>query len=137
MIHHGIPELIVSSGMAVLSGDSVAYLGRNLLFPLQVVDQWCYHARLYRAATFTATHPQFQMIQLTSFGCGLDAVTAEQVAEILASVGKVHTLLKIDEGTQLGAVKIRVRSLLSTMKQENITTAYRIGINKRSGLESL
>ncbi|MDR1142115.1 MAG: acyl-CoA dehydratase activase-related protein [Planctomycetaceae bacterium] len=114
MIHHGIPELIVSGGAAVLSGDSVAHLGRNLLFPLLVVDQWGYHARLYRAATFVANHPQFQMIQLTSFGCGLDAVTAEQVAEILASVDKVHTLLKIDEGTQLGAVKIRVRSLLAT-----------------------
>ncbi|MDR2116913.1 MAG: acyl-CoA dehydratase activase-related protein [Planctomycetaceae bacterium] len=118
MIHHGIPELIVSGGAAVLSGDSVAHLGRNLLFPLQVVDQWGYHARLYRAATFVATHSQFQMIQLTSFGCGLDAVTAEQVTEILASVDKVHTLLKIDEGTQLGAVKIRVRSLLSTMNQK-------------------
>jgi predicted CoA-substrate-specific enzyme activase len=115
MIHHGIPELIVSGGAAVLSGDSVAHLGRNLLFPLLVVDQWGYHARLYRAATFVATHPQFQMIQLTSFGCGLDAVTAEQVAEILTAADKVHTLLKIDEGTQLGAVKIRVRSLLSTM----------------------
>jgi predicted CoA-substrate-specific enzyme activase len=115
MIHHGIPELIVSGGAAVLSGDSVAHLGRNLLFPLQVVDQWGYHARLYRAATFVATHPLFQMIQLTSFGCGLDAVTAEQVAEILAATDKVHTLLKIDEGTQLGAVKIRVRSLLATM----------------------
>ncbi|MDR0611391.1 MAG: acyl-CoA dehydratase activase-related protein [Planctomycetaceae bacterium] len=118
MIHHGIPELIVSGGAAVLSGDSVAHLGRNLLFPLLVVDQWGYHARLYRAATFVATRPQFQMIQLTSFGCGLDAVTAEQVAEILASADKVHTLLKIDEGTQLGAVKIRVRSLLSTMNNK-------------------
>ncbi|MDR2440362.1 MAG: acyl-CoA dehydratase activase-related protein [Planctomycetaceae bacterium] len=119
MIHHGIPELIVSGGVAVLSGDSVAHLGRNLLFPLQVVDQWGYHARLYRAATFVATHPQFQMIQLTSFGCGLDAVTAEQVAEILTSADKVHTLIKIDEGTQLGAVKIRVRSLLSTMNNRD------------------
>jgi predicted nucleotide-binding protein (sugar kinase/HSP70/actin superfamily) len=115
LIHHGIPELIVSSGAAVLSGDSVAHLGEKLLFPLQVVDQWGYHARLYRAATLTARQPLLQMIQLTSFGCGLDAVTAEQVGEILASVGKVHTLIKIDEGTQLGAVRIRVRSLLSTM----------------------
>jgi predicted nucleotide-binding protein (sugar kinase/HSP70/actin superfamily) len=79
-----------------------------LLFPLNVVDQWRYHARLYRAATFTAKHKQFQMVQLTSFGCGLDAVVTEQVAEILHSVGKPHTLLKIDEGTQLGAVKIRI-----------------------------
>jgi len=118
LIHHGIPELIVSSGAAVLSGDSIAHLGEKLLFPLQVVDQWGYHARLYRAATLTARQPLLQMIQLTSFGCGLDAVTAEQVNEILASVGKVHTLIKIDEGTQLGAVRIRVRSLLSTMKNE-------------------
>ncbi|MDR1382916.1 MAG: acyl-CoA dehydratase activase-related protein [Planctomycetaceae bacterium] len=115
LIHHGIPELIASSGAAVLSGDSVAHLGEQLLFPLQVVDQWGYHARLYRAATLTACQPHLQMIQLTSFGCGLDAVTAEQVNEILTSVGKAHTLIKIDEGTQLGAVRIRVRSLLSTM----------------------
>jgi predicted nucleotide-binding protein (sugar kinase/HSP70/actin superfamily) len=128
MIHHGIPELINSLGAAVLSGDSVAHLGKELLFPLNVVDQWRYHARLYRAATFTATHKQFQMVQLTSFGCGLDAVVAEQVAEILYSVGKPHTLLKIDEGTQLGAVKIRIRSLLSTMQQtqsdSNSVTSY-------------
>jgi predicted CoA-substrate-specific enzyme activase len=115
MIHHGIPELIVSSGAAVLSGDSVAHLGQNLMFPLRVVDQWSYHARLYRAATFVANQQGFQLIQLNSFGCGLDAVTAEQVEEILAHKGKVHTLLKIDEGTQLGAVKIRVRSLLATL----------------------
>ncbi|MDR1477425.1 MAG: acyl-CoA dehydratase activase-related protein [Planctomycetaceae bacterium] len=115
MIHHGIPELVVSSGAAVLSGDSVAHLGKNLMFPLRVVDQWSYHARLYRAATFVANQPNFQLIQLNSFGCGLDAVTAEQVEEILAFKGKVHTLLKIDEGTQLGAVKIRVRSLLATL----------------------
>jgi len=115
LIHHGIPELIAASGAVVLAGDMVAHLGRDLLFPLQAVDQWGYHARLYRTATFATLHPQVQMIQLTSFGCGLDAVTAEQVDEILTSCGKVHTLLKIDEGTQLGAVKIRVRSLLSTM----------------------
>jgi predicted CoA-substrate-specific enzyme activase len=129
MIHHGIPELIVSGGAAVLSGDSVAHLGRNLLFPLLVVDQWGYHARLYRAATFVATHPQFQMIQLTSFGCGLDAVTAEQVSEILTSADKVHTLLKIDEGTQLGAVKIRVRSLLSTMNNRECNKKNKIEEN--------
>ncbi|MDR2643395.1 MAG: acyl-CoA dehydratase activase-related protein [Planctomycetaceae bacterium] len=116
MIHHGIPELIVSSGAAVLSGDSIAHLGSELMFPLRVVDQWSYHARLYRAATFVANQPAgFQLIQLNSFGCGLDAVTAEQVEEILAYKGKTHTLLKIDEGAQLGAVKIRVRSLLATL----------------------
>ena len=124
LVHHGIPDLIVSSGAAVLSGDSVAHLGSELLFPLLVVDQWGYHARLYRAATFAAKMPNFQMIQMTSFGCGLDAVTAEQVSEILASVGKVHTLLKIDEGAQLGAVKIRVRSLLSTMVQTESKTPH-------------
>ena len=115
MIHHDIPDLITVSGAAVLSGDSIAHLGKELLFPLLAIEQWGYHVRLYRAATFMARYPLFQMIQLTSFGCGLDAVTAEQVAEILHSVGKVHTLLKIDEGAQLGVVKIRVRSLLSTM----------------------
>ncbi|MDR1485902.1 MAG: 2-hydroxyacyl-CoA dehydratase [Planctomycetaceae bacterium] len=86
------------------------------MFQLRVVDQWSYHARLYRAATFVAKqHAGFQLVQLNSFGCGLDAVTAEQVEEILASKGKVHTLLKIDEGAQLGAVKIRIRSLLATL----------------------
>ncbi len=121
LIHHGIPELITAHGAAVLAGDAVAHLGQELLFPMQIVDQWGYHARLYRAATFAARHPQFQMVQLTSFGCGLDAVTAEQVMEILASVGKAHTLLKIDEGAQLGAVKIRIRSLLSTMTDARCT----------------
>ncbi|MCL2119986.1 MAG: acyl-CoA dehydratase activase-related protein, partial [Planctomycetaceae bacterium] len=125
LIHHGIPELIAAAGAVVLAGDAIAHLGRDLLFPLQVVDQWGYHARLYRAATFAAQHPQVQMIQLTSFGCGLDAITAEQVDEILTSCGKVHTLLKIDEGTQLGAVKIRVRSLLSTMR------VYHEGISRK------
>jgi predicted CoA-substrate-specific enzyme activase len=115
MIHHGIPELIVSSGAAVLTGDSIAHLGKDLMFPLRVVDQWSYHARLYRAATFVANRAGFQLIQLNSFGCGLDAVTAEQVEEILSYKDKVHTLLKIDEGAQLGAVKIRVRSLLATL----------------------
>lgn len=116
MIHHGIPELIVSSGAAVLTGDSIAHLGKELMFSLRVVDQWSYHARLYRAATFVAKqNSRFQLIQLNSFGCGLDAVTAEQVEEILAHKGKIHTLLKIDEGAQLGAVKIRVRSLLATL----------------------
>ncbi|MDR2172231.1 MAG: acyl-CoA dehydratase activase-related protein [Planctomycetaceae bacterium] len=115
MIHHGIPEIIVASGAAVLTCDSVANLGQNLMFPLRVIDQWGYHARLYRAATFVANQPSFQLVQLTSFGCGLDAVTAEQVEEILAHKNKVHTLLKIDEGAQLGAVKIRVRSLLATL----------------------
>ncbi|MDR1925047.1 MAG: acyl-CoA dehydratase activase-related protein [Planctomycetaceae bacterium] len=116
MIHHGIPELIVSSGAAVLTGDSVAHLGQNLMFPLRVIDQWGYHSRLYRAATFVANQSaSVQLIQLNSFGCGLDAVTAEQVEEILAFKGKAHTLLKIDEGAQLGAVKIRVRSLLATL----------------------
>ncbi|MDR1957843.1 MAG: acyl-CoA dehydratase activase-related protein [Planctomycetaceae bacterium] len=114
MIHHGIPEMILACGAAVLSGDSVMSLGQDLLFPFHVVDQWTYHSRLYRAATFVARHSGFQLVQLNSFGCGLDAVTTGQVEEILTSVGKTHTLLKIDEGTQLGAVKIRIRSLLST-----------------------
>ncbi len=119
LIHHGIPDMIVAGGAAVLGGDSVAHLGKDLHFPLLAVDQWGYHARLYRAATLATHHPNFQMVQLTSFGCGLDAVTAEQVDEILAAGGKVHTLLKIDEGTQLGAVKIRIRSLLSTTRNDN------------------
>jgi len=109
-INHGIPELINSLGMAVLSEDSVAHLG-NVERPLRVIDQWMYHSRLYAAADFVSTQPNLELVQLTSFGCGIDAITADQVQEILKSQGKVYTLLKIDEGSNLGAAKIRLRSL--------------------------
>jgi len=114
-IHHGIPELLNGLGLAVLTEDSIAHLG-TLPRPLRVVDQWVYHNRLYRAAEFTARHDFLTLIQLTSFGCGLDAVTADQVQEIIEARGKMYTLLKIDEGANLGAIRIRIRSLLAAMR---------------------
>lgn len=115
-IHHGIPDIITSFDMAVLTEDSVAYLG-ELDNPLRVVDQWMYHSRLYRAANFVAKNDSLELIQLNSFGCGLDAVTTDQVSELLASTGKIYTCLKIDEGNNLGAAKIRIRSLKAAMEE--------------------
>lgn len=115
-INHGIPDIINSFDMAVLTEDSIAHLG-ELDEPLRVVDQWVYHSRLYRAASFVAKEKSLEIIQLNSFGCGLDAVTTDQVAEILASKGKIYTCLKIDEGNNLGAAKIRIRSLKAAIEE--------------------
>ncbi len=115
-INHGIPELITSLGMAVLTEDSVAHLG-NVQRPLRVMDQWVYHSRLYAAADFVADQPQLELVQLNSFGCGLDAVTTDQVQDILDSHGRIYTCLKIDEGSNLGAVRIRLRSLQAAMAE--------------------
>ena len=131
-INHGLTDIITSFNMAVLTEDSVAHLG-NLERPIRVVDQWMYHTRLYRAAAFVKERTDLELIQLTSFGCGLDAVTSDQVAEILASRGKMYTLIKIDEGSNLGAVKIRIRSLKAAMEEreknnvklKNIDNSYR------------
>lgn len=109
-INHGIPELMNQLGMAVLTEDSVAHLG-TVQRPLRVVDQWVYHSRLYAAAHFVATQDNLELVQLNSFGCGLDAVTTDQVQEILQAHSKIYTCLKIDEGNNLGAVRIRLRSL--------------------------
>ena len=117
-IHHGIPELITGLGMAVLTEDSIAHLGQ-VKRPLRVVDQWVYHSRLYRAAFFVATQPDLELVQLTSFGCGLDAVTTDQVQEILQMHGKSYTSLKIDEGNQLGAARIRLRSLQAALLERD------------------
>lgn len=114
-INHGIPELINSLGLAVFTEDSVAHLG-NVERPLRIVDQWTYHNRLYRAAAFVSEMPDLELVQLTSFGCGLDAVTADQVDEILRAKGRMYTLIKIDEGSNLGAVRIRIRSLIAAVK---------------------
>ena len=115
-INHGLTDIITSFNMAVFTEDSVAHLG-NLNRPIRVVDQWMYHTRLYRAAAFVKERKDLELIQLTSFGCGLDAVTSDQVSEILASRGKIYTLIKIDEGSNLGAVKIRIRSLKAAMEE--------------------
>lgn len=131
-INHGLTDIITSFNMAVLTEDSVAHLG-NLERPIRVVDQWMYHTRLYRAAAFVKERTDLELIQLTSFGCGLDAVTSDQVAEILASRGKMYTLIKIDECSNLGAVKIRIRSLKAAMEEreknnvklKNIDNSYK------------
>lgn len=109
-INHGIPEMINSLGMAVFTEDSVAHLGK-VERPLRVVDQWAYHSRLYAAASFVAGQKDLELVQLNSFGCGLDAVTTDQVQEILSARSKIYTLLKIDEVNNLGAARIRIRSL--------------------------
>ncbi|AGL00144.1 hypothetical protein Desgi_0583 [Desulfoscipio gibsoniae DSM 7213] len=113
-INHGLPEIINSLGMAVLTEDSVAHLGQ-VERPLRVIDQWMYHSRLYAAASFVTTQSNLDLVQLNSFGCGLDAITGDQAQEILNSKGKIYTALKIDEGTNLGAAKIRIRSLMAVI----------------------
>lgn len=118
-INHGIPELISSYDFAVLTEDSISHLG-NLDTPIRVVNQWMYHSRLYRAADFVRTQKNMELIQLNSFGCGLDAVTTDQVEEILTSAGKIYTCLKIDEGSNLGAVRIRIRSLKAAMADRDL-----------------
>ena len=116
-INHGIPELITSYGVAVLTEDSVSHLG-HLERPLIVLDQWMYHTRLYRAAQYVKTTENLNLIQLNSFGCGVDAVTTDCVKDILNNSGKIYTVLKIDEISNLGAVRIRIRSLLSALKDK-------------------
>ena len=114
-INHGIPELINSYGICVLTEDSVSHLG-NLARPILVMDQWMYHSRLYSAANFVKTRDDLDMIQLNSFGCGVDAVTTDMVSDILTGSGKIYTCLKIDEVNNLGAARIRIRSLLSAIR---------------------
>ncbi len=121
-VNHGIPELITSYGLAVFTEDSLP-LDFTPERPLRVVDQWVYHSRLYSAAEFVCKRRDLELIQLNSFGCGLDAVTSDQVNEILENSGKLYTLLKIDEVANLGAVRIRIRSLISAMnmrQEQNI-----------------
>ncbi|MCR4715755.1 MAG: 2-hydroxyacyl-CoA dehydratase [Lachnospiraceae bacterium] len=114
-INHGIPELITGYDIAVLSEDSISHLG-EVERPLIVSDQWMYHSRLYRAANYAKTIDNLEVIQLNSFGCGLDAVTTDQVNDILSNSGRIYTVLKIDEVNNLGAARIRIRSLISAVK---------------------
>ena len=115
-INHGIDTLITSLGLAVLTEDSISHL-EEVKRPIRVVDQWMFHARLYAAANIVGQNDNLEMIQLNSFGCGVDAVTTDQVEEILTSYDKMYTLIKIDEVNNLGAVRIRVRSLLASMNK--------------------
>ncbi|MBQ9107097.1 MAG: 2-hydroxyacyl-CoA dehydratase [Clostridia bacterium] len=114
-IGHGIDKLASSLGFVVVSEDSVAHLGNPV--PVRVLNQWTYHARLYRAASYAAENPDTELVQLVSFGCGVDAITTDEVREILESRGKYYTQIKIDEITNLGAVKIRLRSLIGALEE--------------------
>ncbi|MCR4690023.1 MAG: 2-hydroxyacyl-CoA dehydratase [Lachnospiraceae bacterium] len=130
-INHGIPELITSYDVAVLTEDSISHKGFPER-PLIVSDQWMYHSSLYAAASYVRTVDNLDLIQLNSFGCGLDAVTTDQVCDILSDSNKIYTCLKIDEVNNLGAARIRVRSLLAALrvkarkKEERVvrSTAY-------------
>ncbi len=115
-INHGIPELIAGFGVAVLTEDSVAHLG-EVIRPLMVLDQWAYHSRLYKAASFVRSQENLDYVQLNSFGCGLDAITTDEVGDILEKTGKLYTCIKIDEVNNLGAARIRIRSLFSAVRE--------------------
>jgi predicted CoA-substrate-specific enzyme activase len=115
-INHGIAEMIAGYGYAVLTEDSVADLG-HLPRPIKARDQWMYHTRLYQAADVVRRHSCLQLVQLNSFGCGLDAITSDQVQEILEDGNKLYTLIKIDEVNNLGAARIRIRSLIAALRQ--------------------
>lgn len=115
-INHGLTNIITTLGMAVLTEDSVAHLD-DARRPLRVLDQWAYHTRLYSAAEVVGKNDSLELVQLTSFGCGVDAVTSDQVHEILHKHGKIFTLIKIDEGNNLGAIRIRMRSLKAAMDE--------------------
>ena len=124
-INHGISEMIQSYNLPIISEDMIYNL------PVQekdisVVNQWSYHARLYRAAHFVAEHKNITLIQLSSFGCGLDALTTEQVKEILESHNKIYTMIKLDEVSNLGAARIRLRSLLAALKRKTITDYHKV-----------
>lgn len=112
-INHGIQKLITGLGLAVITEDSVSHLADTP--ELTVLNQWTYHSRLYRAAKYVTTQPDMQLVQLVSFGCGIDAITTDEVRSILESGGKLYTQLKIDEINNLGAAKIRLRSLVAAM----------------------
>ena len=132
-INHGIPDMICSYGVAVLTEDSVSHLGKPER-PLIVSDQWMYHSRLYAAASYVRTRDDLDLIQLNSFGCGLDAVTTDQVNDILSGSDKIYTCLKIDEVNSLGSARIRVRSLLAAIrvrKQKHTQRTIRSTANNR------
>jgi predicted CoA-substrate-specific enzyme activase len=115
-VNHGIPTMIANYNLPILTEDAVSHLN-PVERPLRVVDQWTYHTRLYNAANYVATRKDIELVQLNSFGCGLDSVTTDQVQEILGRYDKVYTALKIDEINNLGAARIRIRSLLAVMDE--------------------
>lgn len=114
-IGHGIDKLACSLGFSVVSEDSIFHLTEHQ--DVRVLNQWTYHARLYRAARFASQNPDVELVQLVSFGCGVDAITTDEVRTILENSGKFYTQIKIDEITNLGAVRIRLRSLIGALEQ--------------------
>ena len=116
-VGHGIDKLATTLGFVVVSEDAVAGLASGNQ-PVRVLNQWTYHARLYNAARFVVEHPRAELVQLVSFGCGIDAITTDEVRRILEDGGKLYTQIKIDEITNLGAVNIRLRSLLGALEQQ-------------------
>ena len=114
-INHGIDRIISGCGAAVISEDVVS--DRVKKFPVKVLNQWTYHSRLYSAAKYVLTQPDMNLVQLVSFGCGIDAITTDEVRSILESGGKIYTQIKIDEITNLGAVRIRLRSLFAAIEE--------------------
>ena len=112
-VGHGIDRLACTLGFVVVSEDSISDLTETP--EVKVLNQWTYHSRLYRAAQYAATHDNCELVQLVSFGCGIDAITTDEVRDILETRGKFYTQLKIDEITNLGAVKIRLRSLMGAL----------------------
>ena len=114
-VNHGIDQLIIRQGAAVISEDSVSWHEQK--FQTSVLNQWTYHSRLYAAAKYCTENPDMDLVQLVSFGCGLDAVTTDETREILQAGSKLYTQLKIDEITNLGAVNIRLRSLFAALEE--------------------
>ena len=115
-INHGIDTMINSLGLAVLTEDSICHLSR-IKSKLRVVDQWSYHSRVYNAADVVSQYPNLELVELNSFGCGLDAIVTDQTEEILKANNRLYTTIKIDEINNLGAVKIRIRSLIASMNK--------------------
>ena len=126
-INHGIPEMIASYGFTVFTEDSIAP-EQDPQRPLRVLDQWVYHSRLYTAAEFVCRNADLDLIQLNSFGCGVDAVTTDQVMDILRSNGKLYTLLKIDEVNNLGSARIRIRSLFAAIKKKEAAALKEVSV---------
>lgn len=122
-INHGIDTLINSLGLAILTEDSICYEASDM--KLRVVDQWSYHSRVYRACDVVAKNPRLELVSLNSFGCGLDAIVTDQAEEIMRKNNRLYTVIKIDETSNLGAIKIRLRSLLSSMKKRTETLDYK------------
>ncbi len=117
-VNHGIDTMINSLGLAVLTEDSICHLSK-INSKLRVVDQWSYHSRIFNAADVVCQHDNLELVELNSFGCGLDAIITDQTEEILKANNRLYTTIKIDEINNLGAVKIRIRSLIASMNKRN------------------